>query len=638
MTESHAATILLVRSIESQAEGTFSASTLAEALKAAAKANDGPAWILRRATYLLTQVPSYFRIILKSVDPIGRSTYVIFLLTFAVGILSNHLSPTGKIHVLFNPVIGLVGWNLFIYFLLAARATRSLALHKRRPAGVGHRREPSTSLRAAQPGRGSPTGETQQSRLFSLPWPLGWLGGQRLEGLCAWWFGWSERLKKGREGLADARTVGTEFLRLWGQAAPDLTRLRVERVFHIGSLGLTVGAIAGMYIRGLFLEYNVVWRSTFITDPDSIAFLLRSVLGPAASALRVNLYRIIDARTLMSASGAPAAIWIHVYAVTAVGLIVLPRSILYMWESRRIGVLVGRISLDWTDEYFASLLKEWTLWRKNEVMGEIHAAFLREGAVFADGIADYVCENLFDRVVVRELEGFRQNGGTLASFEARIRNATDDFGPRLQQYVQVAEKRFEGALAEAVTDSVRRQISTGGTIGVSRQTHPVQAMEGLVNSVGQPLAQAIAVAVSTALAVALGTISGGFGEALGVAILVVLLHTTGPIAFVIGAIGGLLAAVAGWRFGREKITEAMKHWHVPGAVTRAVLWKGRMQRVVDEGRKRAHESIKRQVTVRLEPLSEKVALAIWARIATPPSPRGPGGGPPPPRGFRPGGR
>ena len=108
----------------------------------------------------------------------------------------------------------------------------------------------------------------------------------------------------------------------------------LEFLFHRSAIGLVSGAIVGMYTRGIFFEYRVVWKSTFIHSSELIAILLNAVLGPAAFLLYGRLLTVEDVKPLLLEHGISAAPWIHRFAVSAFLFVIIPRSYL-MFRSRR---------------------------------------------------------------------------------------------------------------------------------------------------------------------------------------------------------------------------------------------------------------------------------------------------------------
>src|SRR5205085_10623477 len=117
----------------------------------------------------------------------------------------------------------------------------------------------------------------------------------------------------------------------------------------------------------------------------------------------------------------------------------------------------------------------------------------------------------------------------------------------------------------------------------------------LVAPIGDSLTDSVGMAVSGAVALATGTISGGFGKAFGVAVLVGVVHS-GPLAFAVGAVGGLVAAGAGFWFGRDAVTVALKEYELPAWLSKVVLSESRMRQVVDEGREKIRDTVRLQVT------------------------------------------
>ena len=111
-----------------------------------------------------------------------------------------------------------------------------------------------------------------------------------------------------------------------------------------------------------------------------------------------------------------------------------------------------------------------------------------------------------------------------------------------------------------------------------------------------------------------GTLSGGFGAHLGTAIVVVLLHTTGPVGFLIGALAGALAAAGALVVGRARVNEVVRSASLPGAVVRLVLRQARFDRLVAQGRERCAASVRTLVGAKLEPLTDELADQVWARV------------------------
>ena len=137
----------------------------------------------------------------------------------------------------------------------------------------------------------------------------------------------------------------------WRGAAGPLVAARIRRLLHVGAATVVLGAVAGMYLRGLGFQYRATWESTFL-GADTVQSLLGVVLGPAARLLGVEVPSVAP---LEEGSG-DAALWIHLYAVTAVVWVVLPRALLAWVESRRCAELVTGLSVNLEIGYFRRLL------------------------------------------------------------------------------------------------------------------------------------------------------------------------------------------------------------------------------------------------------------------------------------------
>ena len=103
--------------------------------------------------------------------------------------------------------------------------------------------------------------------------------------------------------------------------------------------GRRVGARAhrGFYLRGLVLDYQAGWESTFLTAEQAHA-LLRVAYGPASLLTGIpvpDAAHLAAIRWPGAPGGESAAPWIHLLAATAFLFVVLPRLALALGASRR---------------------------------------------------------------------------------------------------------------------------------------------------------------------------------------------------------------------------------------------------------------------------------------------------------------
>jgi hypothetical protein len=606
VTSRDVAAILLVRAVEETRPSAVPPATQVDALGAAGDPDDAGAWFTRRAAYLLRHALGDYRAVLEIVAVPERLAGPIFLIAFLVGLLSNYLGPTSKIHVLVNPMSVLILWNLAIYALTALRAvTKGVRADVPRPpaeatAVVG-------VAEAASPTPG-PANAAQERR------PVWWLRPL----VPAIWERWRRTAHEAGARVADLPQIARAFWASWITTAGPLVGTTARRLLHAAAIGVALGAIAGMYVRGLFFEYNVVWRSTFIRDFDAVQTLLALLLGPAAALLGQGPPSEAETALLMTPAGAPAARWIHLYAASMVLFILIPRAALAAAAWLRERRLARHLTPRFAAPYYRAILEQARTLRVAELAEAIQEDVRVECGAFADAIATFVCSELYDRRIVPRLETFRREGGRIATLEADVREACVGFQIALEGYLPIAHADLERSLSRSVARTIGRDlpVETGTATGLMRDVDSASQSTAarLGSSVGVEIADVVALAVSAATAVVAGTVAGGFGKSLGVAVVAALLGTTGPLAFVIGAAGAFALVAAGWWIGRDQLTDAVKQIPLPTAVARIALRDARLREIVDQGRERCRLAVSTAMRQTLEPLAPTIAEQIWTRI------------------------
>jgi hypothetical protein len=216
-------------------------------------------------------------------------------LAAASGFALSALDGTQRINILGFALLGLVLWNLAVYALLIVRPSLSGAW-------------------LARPGR----------------------------------------LRKAEGSLAEALA---SFLREWYQAARPLYLARASRVLHLAALALALGLIGGLYLRGLVLEYQAVWASTFL-DASGVHKLLSVVYGPASLVTGVPIPGV-DELDAIRARGENAARWIHLMAATVMLFVVIPRAVLAAVASAAVARARRRLEAPGSlQAYFRSVFSE----------------------------------------------------------------------------------------------------------------------------------------------------------------------------------------------------------------------------------------------------------------------------------------
>jgi hypothetical protein len=236
---------------------------------------------------------------------------VLVLLAFAAGLLADRMGGSQRINVLAPPVLLLLVWNLLVYLLLL------LAPLLR----VGRLQLPDL-LRSTVATVGA-----------------------------GWW--------RSRGGRTPATPVGP-WLRAasaeWASIAAPLYGARATRLLHLGAAVFASGVIAGMYLRGLALEYRASWESTFL-DAATVHALLSVVLAPGAWLGQVPVPDLARVVAIRAPGSENAAVWLHLLALSLLALVVLPRLLLAALAAWREARQARAFPLALESAYFRRLLR-----------------------------------------------------------------------------------------------------------------------------------------------------------------------------------------------------------------------------------------------------------------------------------------
>ncbi len=235
---------------------------------------------------------------------------VVLLIAFMVGLLADRIGDTRQINVLAPPMLLLLAWNLLVYLILAASSVLSL-------------------------------GQWQIPDL--LRGAMTWLGA-----------GWQRR--SARRGMGPVGPWLAASSAEWARMAAPLYRARATRLLHLAAAVFALGLIAGLYLRGLALEYRATWESTFL-DPATVHALLSVALAPGAWLGQLPMPDLARVTAIRSPGSEIAASWLHLMALTLLALVVVPRLVLAaasLWQEKR---RARELPLPLEDAYFRRLLR-----------------------------------------------------------------------------------------------------------------------------------------------------------------------------------------------------------------------------------------------------------------------------------------
>lgn len=228
---------------------------------------------------------------------------LLLLASVAVGIAAHGIGDDQRINLLAPPVWAVLAWNLVVYLALAWHA-----LAGRRAAAA----------------------------------PLaGW---RRV--LARWVTG--SQLPSRESGRGGHTAAWSAIATAWPRDSAPLATARLARVLHLAAAALAIGLAAGLYLRGLVLDYRAGWQSTFL-EPPTVAAVLDALLAPASVLSGIPLPDAAGIAAMRVQPGelakAPAAPWIHLYAITLGLFVVLPRLLLALASGWRAARLARRFPL-----------------------------------------------------------------------------------------------------------------------------------------------------------------------------------------------------------------------------------------------------------------------------------------------------
>lgn len=328
MNESAAREVLLVRAVEN-ADGAGALLTpddLARASREAAglarwqaaergEPASAEAFVARRAELLAARIAERAPGAMRAIRSVGWRPWIGFavpLAALAFGVAAEHVADRRHVSILAFPLVAIVAWNFAVYAWLLVRAAHSRAAPGSSGPGLLRR------LVAGIRGHSGP----------------------------------------GRGPLAGAAAA---FAADWTERSAPLAEARAARILHFAAALLAIGAIAGMYLRGLAFEYRAGWESTFL-DAGAVHAIASAWLSPAAWLLGVALpgvERIAELRWDGAGAGENAARWIHLHAMTVVLAVIVPRTILAIAAAARERALSGRFPLSLEEPYFRRVLGGW---------------------------------------------------------------------------------------------------------------------------------------------------------------------------------------------------------------------------------------------------------------------------------------
>jgi hypothetical protein len=319
MNEAAARRTLLVRAYEREpaSASPWSETDRAWATQAAAEVEGEratpDAFIARRSALAIERLggrDKHVQRLLNAVTWRPWLCWTLAVLALAAGFAADAIGSEKRVNLLAPPLLALLAWNLFVYLLIIVRGLWGAFDARARGLGPLARAISRITHAVSKPPR--------------------------------------------RHGTVPAAA----FLQDWAQASGTLTAARIGRLLHQAAAAFALGALGGMYLRGIALEYRAGWESTFL-DADAVHWLLGVVLGPASALTGIALPEAAgyEALRFSAGSGVIAAPWLHLYAVTVALIVLAPRLLLALGDRWLEARQTARFPLRLDDAYFQRLTR-----------------------------------------------------------------------------------------------------------------------------------------------------------------------------------------------------------------------------------------------------------------------------------------
>ncbi len=296
-----------VRALWNDADRAWASRAAAEVVGAQGSTD---AFLARRASLALERLGERRPALARAVEALRWRPWVasaIVGLAFALGAFLDQVGAGQRIDLLAPPVLGLVLWNLGVYAAIAV-------------------------------------GYVVRFGDASTPGPLRSLVA-RLAGGAA------------RPGGDDAaREAIAVFGADWSRRAGPLYAMRAARILHLAAATLAAGVLAGLYLRGIALEYRASWESTFL-EPSSVRAIVATFYAPGAWATGMAVPSVAEVAAIRAPGGENAARWVHLMAATVAIVVIAPRLALALLTGLVERHRATHFAFAADDTYFRRLLR-----------------------------------------------------------------------------------------------------------------------------------------------------------------------------------------------------------------------------------------------------------------------------------------
>ena len=580
--------ILAVKATEENSKKILTPIAVSSANISAIGAKSDFEFIEKRASYLFNLLPAALKYLLTLERFPGNWLKITLAVTVIVGLLSNYLGPAQQIHIVYNPITILLVWNLLVYLFIA--------IH-----GFLHIRIPVIKRREKVPEESSEeSGEQDKDKKIFSNFFLNWFIGGLMKGV----FQLKSRYIDHSTRVTIMKKILPSFWISYREVAGKSLLFRLESLLNAGAVGLVIGALTGVYFRGLFFNYNMIWQSTFVSDPETVRTMVNILFGPAGLLLDGHWISAEMISSLMKAGGVPAGPWIHKMALTAFLFIFIPRFILSVYYAS-ISARSKR-PLDIAQPYFTEIVLKYREKLIDVIREGLRDIISKKINQTGKTISEFVTHDYYEKIIVPILISFREKGGKIKTFENELLESQKKFEPILLNYLEEVQEDFQESVLTEINLFLGRKLDIDINTVSTYQPHSDEIDQRLPERLAADIGDTIGGTIVTTVALAAGSISGGIGKSLGIAIISGLLGISGPLGLLIG--GLITAATLGgvYKLKRNQISGMIKDIPLPAIVISATLTDGKIEKARKETFTHTENEIKKMLAPKANEVTESI--------------------------------
>ena len=584
--------VLAVRASEENSSKLLSQLAVSKANISAISAKSDEDFIAKRASFLFNLLPTSIKLVEKINRFPGNWVKLTLLISFIIGLLSNYLGPSKLIHAVYNPLTILLVWNIFIYLLIILKSFLKIRLPEKLTDAkqfISDKEQEDKEI----------TNKKKSSNFL-----LDWVIGNIYKGIIKLKF----RFIDDKKSVIILKKILSSYWISYKDVAGKTLILRFKSLANVSAVGLLTGALAGIYFRGLFYNYNIIWQSTFVFEPETIRTILNSLYGLASLILEGSFITKQTMLPLLEPEGTMAGPWIHIMTLTTLLFIFIPRTLLAYYYSRKSNHSIYNIDLN--EKYYQeSILKNRSSLVEVIRVG-INKIISKQIKLTGQTISEFIINDYYNKIIAPILISFRENGGKIRTMENKLFESQEKFEPMLLDYLHEVQEDFNGSVLTEINHFLDRKLLLDINTESTYQPQSDEIDLRLSGKIATDIGDTIGGTIVTSIALAVGSISGGIGKSLGIAIISGLLGVSGPIGLLIGGIITAITLGGFYKLKREQISGMIKNIPLASFVTSVALPDSKIEKARKETFTHTENEINKMLEPKIKELSDRILRDI----------------------------